>query len=173
MRWFQSKPAGSLLGIDPRVVCNAEIWSLGVRELERRTLGARRESGAFLLGEDKGEGKRILEFVFYDDIDPHSLDTGIVHFSGSRLPRLWDYCRQRGYGVVGDVHVHPDGYGQSGSDQAYPVIPRTGHIAMIIPHYASRGTKPGEIGIYQYLGNGSWVDCTREGPRFFQLTHAI
>jgi hypothetical protein len=171
MRWYQSKPAGSLVGVEATIVCNAEIWRVGVLELERRTLGARRESGAFLLGDDKCGCKRILEFVYYDDIDPHSLDSGIVHFAGSRLPRLWDCCRRRGYGVVADVHVHPLGYGQSGSDQAHPVIPRTGHIAIIIPHYASRGTKPGEIGIYQYLGNGAWVDYTIEGSRFFQLTH--
>lgn len=171
MRWLLNRLAGWLLGTEPRIVCDAETWNAGVRELAKRTLGGRRESGAFLLGADSGQTKRILEFVFYDDIDPHSLDSGIVHFAGLRLPKLWEHCRNRGYGVVADVHVHPGGYDQSDSDQDDPVMPRAGHIAMIIPHYARGGTKPGEVGVYEYRGNGIWVDRTSEGPRFFQLTH--
>ena len=170
MRWLLNKLAGWLLGAKPRIACDAEIWSAGVRELARRTLGGRRESGAFLLGTDSDRTKRILEFVFYDDIDPHSLDSGIVHFAGSRLPKLWEHCRRRGYGIVADVHVHPGGYDQSGSDQDDPVMPRAGHIAMIIPHYARRGARPGDIGVYEYRGNAVWVDRTSEGSRFFQLT---
>jgi hypothetical protein len=146
------------------------VWSGGVHELARRTRDGQRESGAFLLGRDEGNGtKRILEFVFYDDIDSHSLDTGIVQFSGAKLPLLWKHCRMRGYGVVADVHVHPAGYWQSASDQADPVMPRIGHIALIIPHFARRGTVPGQIGLYEYLGNGSWADHSPKGSQFFQL----
>jgi hypothetical protein len=170
MRWLLSKLAGWLLGPRSRIICDAEIWSAGVQELAKRTRGGRRESGAFLLGDENGTSKRILEFVFYDDIDPHSLDSGIVHFEGTRLAKLWEHCRRRGYGVVADVHLHPGGYAQSQSDQGDPVMPRAGHIAMIIPFYARRGTKPGEIGLYEYQGNGAWADRTGEGARFFRLT---
>jgi hypothetical protein len=70
---------------------------------------------------------------------------------------------------VADVHVHPGGYGQSASDQADPVMPRAGHIAFIIPNYAAGKTKPGDIGQYEYLGNGRWVNQSKAGSKFFDL----
>lgn len=169
MRSFLSRLYGWLRGARPRLTCDPAVWAAGTRELERRTLKASRESGAFLLGEDKGEHKQILEFVFYDDVDPHALDTGIVRFAGNKLPALWEHCRRRGYGIVADVHVHPFGYGQSASDRADPVMPRAGHIAIIIPHFARRETRPGGIGLYEYLGDGRWLDHTTEGAAFFRL----
>ena len=172
MRSLLSRLFGWLRGPNPRISCDAHVWAAGVRELERRTLDGRRESGAFLLGHDQHGQRQIVEFVFYDDIDPHSLDTGIVHFHGNKLPKLWEHCRTRGYGVIADVHVHPGGYGQSGSDQADPVMPRAGHLAFIIPHFARRETQPGGIGMYEYLGNGAWQDHTAKGLSFFRLDRA-
>ena len=32
---------------------------------------------------------RIIDFVLYDDLDPHSLDTGIVRFDGRYFGELW------------------------------------------------------------------------------------
>lgn len=166
-----SKLFGWVLGSSkqPRLVCNRKIWSAGVEELRRRTLGGRRESGAFLLGHDEEGTKRILEFVYYDDIDPEALKTGIVHFAGAKLPKLWAICRTRGFGVVADVHVHPGSYHQSPSDQADPVIPRAGHLAIILPNFASRETEPGGIGLYEYLGNEVWHTHTSQGRTFFTL----
>jgi hypothetical protein len=169
MRWLLSRLFGWLRGDKPRITCDAGIWSAGVDELERRTRTGTRESGAFLLGLDQNGHRQILEFVFYDDIDPHALETGIVHFHGNKLPKLWEHCRSRGYGVVADVHVHPVGYGQSESDQADPVMPQAGHLAFIIPHFAQRETRPGSIGIYEYIGNGRWLNHTLKGASFFQL----
>lgn len=164
-----NKPSGSPTTLEPRLTCARHVWASGVQELARRTLGARRESGAFLLGHDRGAQKEIVEFVFYDDIDPNALRTGIVHFAGNRFPILWEHCRKRGYGVVADVHVHPHGYWQSASDQADPVMPRAGHLAIIVPHFAGRQTEPGGIGLYEYLGNGKWQDHTKKGSAFFRL----
>ena len=164
-----SRLFGWLRGPKPKIICDPDVWLAGVEELRRRTRNGTRESGAFLLGPDLGGKKRIIEFAFYDDIDPHALDTGIVHFNGNHLPKLWEHCRQRGYGVVADVHVHPGGYGQSQSDQADPVMPRAGHIAFIVPHFARRQIRPGGIGQYEYLGNGKWVDHSRAGTAFFSL----
>jgi hypothetical protein len=169
MRWLLNKLFGWLRRSRPRITCESGIWATGIAELNRRTLGERRESGAFLLGTDDGQVKRILEFVYYDDIDPHSLDTGIVHFAGNKLPRLWEHCRTMGYGVVADVHVHPGHHAQSASDQADPVMPREGHFAFIIPDFARRETQPGGIGMYEYLGNRVWSDHSREGSAFFSL----
>ena len=154
----------------PRLRCRRRIWDAGVEELARRTLGERRESGAYLLGRPRPDGsKEILEFVFYDDIDPNALATGIVTIRQTALPRLWELCRSRGYGVVADVHVHPFGYGQSESDQANPVMPRAGHIALILPEFARNHPRPGSIGMYEFLGNGMWATHSAESNRFFRL----
>jgi hypothetical protein len=171
MRLLLNRLFGWLLGpsASPRISCNAATWTAGVRELERRTRNGSRESGAFLLGPEKDGDRRIVEFVFYDDIDPHSLDTGIVYFNGNKLPKLWEYCRSRGHGVIADVHVHPGGYGQSESDQADPVMPKAGHLAFIVPNFARGNGRPGGIGMYEYLGNGAWQDHTAEGLSFFRM----
>src|SRR5580700_1546560 len=70
MRSLLSRLSGWLRGPKPRISCDAAVWAAGVRELERRTLNGQRESGAFLLGHDQRGQRRILEFVFYDDVDP-------------------------------------------------------------------------------------------------------
>ena len=164
-----SKLTGLLRGKQPKLKCDVKVWRAGVKELRLRTRRSTRESGAFLLGVEEGSSKRILEFVFYDDIDPNALATGIVHFDGTKFPKLWEHCRTRGYGVVADVHVHPCGYGQSSSDKANPVMPRAGHFAMILPDFAARDTKPGGIGMYEYCGDGRWATHTTEGSKFFKL----
>jgi hypothetical protein len=53
--------------------------------------------------------------------------------------------------VVADVHTHPGGYGQSGVDQANPMIPETGHLALIVPNFADRAYGPGQIGVYEIV----------------------
>jgi hypothetical protein len=155
--------ARSLFGPRPEVFCDRVTWRAGVTELHRRTHG-RRESGAFLLGSSGTKSRRIEEFVFYDDIDPHALDTGIVVIDGRRLGDLWAHCRKTGLSVVADVHVHPGGFGQSPSDQANPIMAEIGHIAIILPHFAAKATMPGGIGIYEYLGSRRWRDRSRDVP---------
>ncbi|HQS18123.1 hypothetical protein [Reyranella sp.] len=154
----------------PKIFCRRKVWDAGTRELARRTLGERRESGAYLLGRKAWTGAyEILDFVFYDDVDPEALATGIVTIRETALPRLWEICRARGYGVVADVHVHPGGYGQSTSDQANPVMPRSGHIAFILPNFARGRPRPGAIGMYEFLGAGRWADHSKRGTAFFRV----
>jgi len=169
MNSLLSKLIGRRPSKQPKLKCSAEVWRDGVAELRVRTLSGMRESGAFLLGIEEGPAKRVLDFVFYDDIDPNALSTGIVHFDGTKFPRLWEHCRRLGYGVVADVHVHPGSYFQSASDMANPVMPRAGHFAMIIPDFAARQTLPGGIGMYEYCGNGRWTTHTSQGADFFLL----
>ncbi|ODS87881.1 MAG: hypothetical protein BGO83_17845 [Devosia sp. 66-14] len=146
------------------------IWMAGVEELSKRTLGRRRESGAFLIGEaPEGRPKVIRAFVYYDDLDEHALDTGIVRFNGNKMSKLWDICEARGYRVVADIHVHPGSYGQSPSDKADPVMPRAGHFAFILPNFAAGTVKPGGIGQYEYRGNGLWVDHSTSTAPFLTL----
>jgi hypothetical protein len=149
-------------GSAPEVLCNAETWNAGIDELRRRSRGVR-ETGAFLLGR-KAKRRVIEEFVFYDDVDPNSLSTGIVIIDGRQLGSLWKHCRETGRRVVADIHIHPAGFGQSESDMQNPIIAEVGHIAMIIPNYAARARKPGRIGIYEYSGARSWKDRSYERP---------
>jgi hypothetical protein len=140
-----------------------------VEELSLRTRAKTRESGAFLLGTTRFAQHRIREFVYYDDIDPNALDTGIVHFAGARLGLLWEKCRSLGCDVVADVHVHPGVAVQSKSDQQNPVMPRAGHIGLILPRYAVDGCMPGDIGVFEYLGDSRWIDRSRMGRSFFNV----
>jgi proteasome lid subunit RPN8/RPN11 len=135
-------------------------------DLRSRGRNGVRESGAFLLGK-RGEGRaRIFDFVLYDDLDPHCLDTGIVSFDGRYYGDLWATCKKRDVTVVADVHTHPGGSEQSGSDRAHPMISRAGHIAIIIPRFAAAPVRRTEVGIYRYEGAKKWHavpahDCRR------------
>jgi hypothetical protein len=154
--------ARAAFGSPPELLCNAKTWNAGIDELHRRSGGVR-ESGAFLLGH-KEKRRVIEEFVFYDDVDPNSLSTGIVIIDGRRLGCLWKRCRETGRRVVADLHLHPAGFGQSESDMQNPIIAEVGHVAMIIPDFAARAREPGGIGIYEYCGARSWKDRSYERP---------
>jgi proteasome lid subunit RPN8/RPN11 len=169
MEFSISTLALAAFGKPPRLVCAPGVWKAGVSELAERTNGATRESGALLLGRKGKKTRRILEFMFYDDIDPTSLDSGIVMLDGRRLGSVWKHCRENDLEVVADVHVHPGGYGQSSSDKANPMIAEAGHLALILPHFARRRTRPGSIGMFEYQGGRRWADHSRAGAAFFYV----
>ncbi len=154
--------ARAAFGSPPEILCGAKTWRAGIDELRRRSGGVR-ESGAFLLGRKKRR-RVIEEFVFYDDVDPHCLSSGIVVIDGRNLGSLWKHCRETGRRVIADLHVHPGGFGQSETDRQNPIIAEIGHIAIIIPDYATRAREPGHIGIYEYHGARSWKDRSPEWP---------
>ncbi len=132
------------------------LWRRLVVRLRERGHG-HHESGAFLLGTQAEDGRRhIVDFILYDDLDPHALDTGIVRLDGRYFGALWDICRERHLTVVADVHTHPAGPGQSNSDRAHPIISRAGHIALIVPNFATAPVRRREVGIYRYLGGHKW-----------------
>jgi proteasome lid subunit RPN8/RPN11 len=158
-----------LRGGTPKVRCNEHVWRNGVAELRRRANG-RRESGAFLLGNIENGVRVIRKFLFYDDVDPHCFDKGIVEFNGRLLHVVHTECRKLGMRLVADVHVHPGGHGQSSSDRANPMDPRSGHIAMILPNFAKGEFQPGQFGIYEFQGRNNWIDHSQDGKRFFELT---
>lgn len=152
-----------------RLRCSEQVWRAGVRELHTRTRN-RIESGAFLLGHDEGRVRVITQFLFYDDIDSHCFDRGIVEFNGRLLGKVWGYCRDNSLSVVADVHVHPFGFGQSPSDMHNPIIAKAGHIALILPNFAQGPCLPGGgVGVYEYLGNRQWATHTSTAI-FFEVT---
>ena len=116
----------------------------------------------------------IERFAYYDDLDPHALDTGIITFDGGAYPALWELCRQTGLKVVADVHTHPGRARQSSLDRDHPMIARAGHVGLIIPNFAQGSPsrrEMAEMGVYEYLGAGAWADhCGRDALRYFYVS---
>jgi proteasome lid subunit RPN8/RPN11 len=139
----------------PRLAFNRSLWDGLIAELADRGQG-RRESGAFLLGRVDGELTRLVDAIYYDDLDPHCLTGGISLASWAYGP-LWQICEQIGLGVVADVHTHPgSSVGQSSIDRAHPMISMAGHVALIIPNFARGVITPRDVGVHDYLGEGRW-----------------
>ena len=140
-----------------RLSCSSQLWKRVLRGLKERG-GGRRESGAFLLGTEVGERRRVERCILYDDLDPGCLDSGIVEFDGAGYAPLWQFCRETGLKVVADVHTHPRRARQSGLDRTNPMIAKAGHIALIVPDFAQRHFDIEEMGMYEYQGEHTWID---------------
>lgn len=161
----------SLLAPDHRLSCASALWREGLAELRRRGAGPR-ESGAFLLGTRTGSGDgaraRVVRFAYYDDLDPHCLDTGVVIFHALGFGPLWQLCRETGLYVVADVHTHPGIAQQSDADRRHPMIATSGHIALIVPDFAQRPVRCDDLGLYKYAGAHQWHNHSGDqGVRFF------
>ena len=156
-----------LLAPKHELSCSWFVWHRLLRDLRRRGHRKSRESGAFLLGYRQDGKARIVDFVLYDDLDPHCLDTGIVHFDGRYFGDLWAICQSRGLSVVADIHVHPGDSAQSESDRAHPMISKAGHLALILPRFASRPVRRVSTGIYRYMGSKRWMTISPQHRRAF------
>lgn len=156
MNFFIAETMCRLVAPNHELSCSWFVWRRVLAGLRQRGRDFTRESGAFLLGHRHGDRRRIVEFVLYDDLDPHCLDTGIVRIDGRYFTELWDVCKRRGLTVVADVHTHPGSSKQSESDRAHPMITCAGHIALIVPRFATAPVRRSEIGIYRYLGAKRW-----------------
>lgn len=142
-----------------KLSCSSRLWMQGLRELRRRGRG-KDESGAFLLGYEKNGLRCIRQFIFYDDLDAHCLEKGLINFDGSAYGKLWDLCRTSGLMVVADVHTHPGAARQSLIDEENPMIAQKGHIGLLVPNYARMIYKSADLGIYEYEGNHRWKEYT-------------
>ncbi|MCY4107699.1 MAG: hypothetical protein OXG11_01565 [Chloroflexi bacterium] len=130
-------------------------WRVLIKELSRRGEG-RRESGAFLMA-PRSKKSLVTRIEYYDDLDPRCL-TGNIHFHGLAFSKLWDICEIENLVVVADVHTHPGAFvHQSTIDAENPMVARVGHIALIVPHLATRSVSPRQLGVHQYLGDEGWT----------------
>lgn len=155
-----------LVAPEHQLSCSRSLWHTLLRDLARRG-DSRRESGAFLLGEQRQGRRRIVRCVPYDDLDPHCLDTGVVVFDGAGYGPLWELCRSTGLAVVADIHTHPGAPWQSEADRKHPMIALPGHVALIVPNLAQHIVPPDALGIYEYRGDHQWQD--RSGQRADQF----
>ena len=148
-------PATTSRAPQPRLRIRATLWGELLEGLRERGGGVR-ESGAFLLGTGEGAERTATRFVLYDDLDANCLNEGYVHFDGRYYGRLWEICGLKALTVVGDVHTHPYGLGQSHSDKTHPMVSIPGHIALIVPNYAQGPLLAEDIGVYVYRGRYRW-----------------
>jgi proteasome lid subunit RPN8/RPN11 len=149
-----------------RIRCLPNLWNALLGELDRR--GERRhETGAFLLGTISGGTRKIVDVVYYDELDPAAYESGVCILHGDAFSRLWAICRERGLTVVADVHTHPGGAGQSWSDKRNPMVARAGHVAFIVPNFSRAPVSMLKIGIYQYRGDHQWTDRSRGSQSHF------
>jgi len=141
-------------------------WLDLLAELDRRG-GRRHEAGAFLLGTRAGELREVQDVVFYNELDPEAYSTGVCILHAPAFAALWATCRARGLTVVGDVHTHPCGAFQSEADRTNPMVAREGHIAIIVPNFATGRVATATLGIYEYRGDHAWADHSGARARRF------
>jgi proteasome lid subunit RPN8/RPN11 len=154
---------------DHRINCPRRTWLWLLGELRRRGK-SRHESGVFLLGYERRGRHQVTDAVFYDELDPHAYSTGVCVLRGEAFAALWALCRKRQLTVVADVHTHPGCAFQSESDRTNPMVARAGHVAIIVPDFASRVPRAHELGVFEYLGDHQWVDRTHPKTRSFIYT---
>lgn len=143
-------------------------WVALLAELDRR--GERRhEAGAFLLGTREGDLREVHDVVFYDDLDPAAYSSGVCILHAPAFAALWAMCRARGLTVVGDVHTHPGAAVQSDADRTNPMVAREGHIAIIVPNYATGHPATTRLGVFEYRGDHKWAD--HSGPSAGRFLH--
>ena len=105
MNFFTAETMRRLFAPRHELSCSWWTWRRLLARLRERGRRRSRESGAFLLGRRSDGRARVVDFVLYDDLDPHCLDTGIVRFDGRHFGALWDLCKVRGLTVVADATI--------------------------------------------------------------------
>lgn len=144
----------------PGILISADRYAAVMTELARRG-DQRRESGAFLLADidavtHADDAPKIVAAAYYDDLDPDCL-TGGITFTASGYTALNALCRERRLRVVADVHAHPgDWVGQSRLDAAHPMVALPGHIAIVVPRYATGDIPVDQIGVHILGADTSW-----------------
>ena len=167
MNFSTAETMRRLLAPQHELSCSWILWQRLLRNLRERGRRKSQESGAFLLGYCLDRKVRIIDFVLYDDLDPHCLETGIVRFDGRYFGDLWTICQLKNLSVVADIHVHPGSVAQSKSDRTHPMISTVGHLALILPHFASNPIRRANIGIYRYMGSKRWATISPTNRRTF------
>ena len=142
-----------------RLSCHAELWAGVTRQLERRG-EERHEAGVFLLGYATPKHRRVVDTVYYDELDPDAYSSGVCILYAPAFAKLWAICRERKLTVVADVHTHKGAANQSASDKANPMVARDGHVAIIVPNFAVTPVPMEKLGIYEYRGGHTWRDCS-------------
>lgn len=156
----------------PLLEMPAALWTALIGHL-RKQGGGHRESGAFLLGHKTDAGRVATRFLPYEQLQADALQGDYVQLKAASFAKLWEVCRAEGLSVVADVHTHPAGPGQSRSDRTNPMVALKGHIALIVPRFATGNPRPCDLGLYVYEGSHRWVSYSRSDvEHLLRLTDA-
>lgn len=140
----------------PLLEMSRAVYDALISDLAKSGRGVK-EAGAFLLGHAGQQGRRVSSYLMYDVVAPESSRKhAYVAFTSEEMARAWEHCYAAGLQVVADVHTHPMGPGQSLSDRAHPIVSVTGHVALIVPHFAMRSPQPFDLGVHVFEGSGRW-----------------
>lgn len=148
------------------IVVSRKNWSSWLAELKRRGRG-RHESGCFILGTVRGAKRYAHQAIYYDELDSKAYASGVCVLDGDAFTQLWQICRAEKLSVVADLHTHPQEAFQSESDRLNPMIARAGHIAIIIPNFASGWIWRHRLGLFRYEGDHRWSDLSGWKARRF------
>ena len=135
------------------------LWYGCMAELNRRGRG-RHESGCFVLGTVNARRKDAVRCLYYDELDADAYSTGVCVLDGNAFPKLWQTCREEGLVVLADIHTHPGRAYQSDADKQNPMIARAGHLAVIVPNFASGSIWRHRLGLHRYEGDHKWTDLS-------------
>lgn len=156
----------------PLLEMPAALWTSLIVHL-RQQGGGVRESGAFLLGHKNHAGRVATRLLPYEQLHADALQGDYVQLDAASFAKLWEVCLAEGLSVVADVHTHPAGPGQSRSDRTNPMVALKGHIALIVPRFATGNPCPRDLGLYVYEGNHRWTSHSRSDvERLLRLTDA-
>lgn len=148
------------------LVVKRKNWLSWIDELNRRGRG-RHESGCFVLGVQRGRKRIAKRAVYYDELDPAAYASGICVLTGDAFTRLWGICRAEKLSVVADMHTHAHEAFQSEADRQNPMIARAGHIAIIVPNFASGWIWRHKLGVFCYEGEHRWSNLSGWKARSF------
>lgn len=86
----------------------------------------------------------------------HRAHAGGFELDSAWLSRFWLDLARTGWGIRVQIHTHPYGAFHSAIDDAYPIIPSTGFLSLVIPRFAM-----GDIGfegayLTEIQDNGTW-----------------
>lgn len=137
------------------VVIGARRYRRLLTELRRRG-GGKREAGAFLLANAANAARAVAAVAYYDDLDPNSL-TGDITFGADGYTALGALCEAEQLVVIADIHTHPSRFvQQSRVDAAHPMVAIAGHVAVIVPNFATGTIDQRDLGVHEFLGAGAW-----------------
>lgn len=140
---------------EPRLEVSARVWTDLISGIRTRGAGTR-ESGAFLLGDVVDGARQVRQIVPYEELEQAAALSNHVRLTNRAFQKLWDTCACDRVQVVADIHSHPFGATQSRSDRENPMIALKGHLALIVPYFAMRGTSPSDVTINEYIGAHRW-----------------
>lgn len=149
-----------------KIVIKRRLWFSVMEELNRRG-NCRHESGCFVLGQVEGRKRIAQRVVYYDELDQQAYSSGVCILGGDSFTRLWEICRAEKLSVIADVHTHPGEAYQSEADRQNPMIAQAGHVAVIVPRYASGRIWRHRLGVFLYEGDHRWTNLSGWRARSF------